>query len=357
MMRRIAGLFSLALLLTLLLAVAVHAIPPLPFSRYGTVQVNGANVAAGTTVGAWCGGVQYAETEVEYYDGQSVYAIDVPGDDPETDGQKEGCASGEEVQFTITVGQDVLQADQTATWAEGQDAELNLTAFLPLPALDLEKYTNGQDADNAPGPYLAPGEPLTWTYTITNTGNVDVADIVVSDDQEPGLSCGQSLLAIDETFSCTLTSTASGGQYANLATASGLYASAVVSDTDPSHYFGVEPAIDLEKHTNGQDADTAPGPFAPAGGPVTWTYRVTNTGNVGLTDLVVTDDQEAGLDCTRSLLAAGESFSCTLTGVALSGEYANEATVSGAYGSLSVNDTDRSHYYSSYSVYLPLVLR
>jgi uncharacterized repeat protein (TIGR01451 family) len=202
-----------------------------------------------------------------------------------------------------------------------------------------------------------PGEPVTWTYTITNTGNVDVADIAVSDDQEPGLSCGQSLLAIGASFSCTLAGTAGGGQYANLGTASGVYASAVVSDTDPSHYVGAQPAIDLEKHTNGSDADTPPGPRIPTGEPVTWTYVVTNTGNVDLTDLVVTDDQEAGLDCTRSLLAVNESFSCTLDSVALSGQYTNEASVSGAYGELVVSDTDRSHYYSSNAVYLPLVVR
>jgi uncharacterized repeat protein (TIGR01451 family) len=320
------------------------------------VQVNEANVAAGTKIGAGCGGVQYAETQAFDYDGQSVFTIDVPGDDPDTPGEKEGCAPGEVVRFTVTVGDDMLLADQTAAWAEG-DAELNLTVFQPLSALDLEKHTNGQDADSPPGLDLLPGEPVTWTYTITNTGNVDVADIVVTDDQEPGLSCVQSLLAIGESFSCTLAGTASGGQYANLGTASGVYASAVVSDTDPSHYLGAQPAVDLEKLTNGSDADTAPGPFVPAGGLVTWTYVVSNIGNVDLTGLVVTDDQEPGLDCTRSILAVGESFSCTLDSVALSGEYTNEASVSGAYGSLGVNDTDRSHYYSSYAVFLPLVVR
>ena len=34
--------------------------------------------------------------------------------------------------------------------------------------------------------------------------------------------------------------------------------------------------IDVEKATNGQDADQAPGPEIPVGDPVTWTYGVTN---------------------------------------------------------------------------------
>ena len=40
-----------------------------------------------------------------------------------------------------------------------------------------------------------------------------------------------------------------------------------VSDTDPSHYFGAAPGIDIEKATNGADADIAPGPFIPVGEP------------------------------------------------------------------------------------------
>ena len=51
-----------------------------------------------------------------------------------------------------------------------------------------------------------------------------------------------------------------------------------------------KPAIDIEKSTNGVDADTAPGPLVPVGNTVTWTYLVTNTGNDTLSGVAVTDN-------------------------------------------------------------------
>ena len=42
------------------------------------------------------------------------------------------------------------------------------------------------------------------------------------------------------------------------------------TDTDPSHYYGtVTGGIDIEKATNGVDADTPTGPMIPAGDTVT----------------------------------------------------------------------------------------
>ena len=86
------------------------------------------------------------------------------------------------------------------------------------------------------------------------------------------------------------------GQYENFGTANGTDPSDRATDTDPSHYFGASSAIDIEKSTNGADADLPPGPFIPVtdqnGDPtlITWTYLVTNTGNARLTGLEVTDD-------------------------------------------------------------------
>jgi hypothetical protein len=53
-----------------------------------------------------------------------------------------------------------------------------------------------------------------------------------------------------------------------------------VSDFDGSNYFGWVSGIDVEKATNGEDADTAPGPTVATGSTVTWTFTVSTSGNV-----------------------------------------------------------------------------
>jgi len=230
-----------ALLGTLLVAVTVEAVPPQPFSPYGTVTVNGENVPEGTPIGAWCGGVQQQEAGSLLFEGDSVYYMDVPGYDKDNPSGG-GCLAGEVVTFTITLGQDVLQADQEVVWTTG-DGEVNLTAFQPWPVLDVEKWTNGQDADQPPGPFLEAGESVTWTYVVSNTGNVTLTQVAVVDDKEGEVVCPKTTLVAGDWMVCTaLTGTAVSGRYANLVTASGLYESTVwgdrpASDSDWSHYY------------------------------------------------------------------------------------------------------------------------
>jgi protocatechuate 3,4-dioxygenase beta subunit len=113
---------------------------------------------------------------------------------------------------------------------------------------------------------------------------------------------------------------------------------------DAGFYFPARPTIDVEKATNGDDADFPTGPYITIGGTVTWTYVVTNTGNVPLTDVVVSDNKE-GTICTIATLDVGASATCTKTGTAMAGQYANLATATGWYMGMQVSDTDPSHYY------------
>lgn len=112
----------------------VRAVPPLPFSMYGTVKSAGVNVPPGTTVSAWINGVQYAHTTVYPYGDDMAYTLIVPGDDPATVGVIEGGKAGDTV--VLMVGSQA--ADQTASWASASNQMLNLTlspsfmTYLPL---------------------------------------------------------------------------------------------------------------------------------------------------------------------------------------------------------------------------------
>lgn len=113
----------------------------------------------------------------------------------------------------------------------------------------------------------------------------------------------------------------------------------------------INPAIDLEKATNGEDADLPTGPLIPVGETVTWSYVISNTGDTPLVDVQLVDDQEGAILCPQTTLAVGESMTCTVEGVARLGQYTNTATVTAQTPPNSfappqtVTDTDPSHYY------------
>jgi len=250
--------------------------------------------------------------------------------------------------------------------------------------IDLEKATNGVDADLPPGPAIAPSGLVTWTYTVTNSSDTALTGVVVTDsDPAVSVDCADpastganeiALLLPGAVATCDATGTAAAGQYENTAMVSGSPAlpdpdtcgcdlsdsstwpadPAVftpvldpatgdpvgeVTDGDPSHYFGAAPAIGVEKSTQDRDADVTPGPAVPAGGAVTWTYAVTNTGNTALANVTVTDsDPAVSVDCADpaaasadqiALLLPGDSVICEANGTARTGQYANTVDVVG----------------------------
>jgi hypothetical protein len=263
-------------------------------------------------------------------------------------------------------GQYQNQGMVTGTPPVGPDVSDSDTShyFGADPAIDLEKHTNGQDADEAPGPYILAGEALIWTYTVTNTGNVTLTDVTVNDDVLGAIPCPKDELLPQEAMTCTFGGTASAGGYSNLGTASGTPPGGLadVSDEDPSHYYGVQAAVVLQKLTAGEDADTPPGPTLREGEVVTWTYAITNTGNVPLIDIQVEDDQGVSVTCPTDALEAGASLTCTGEGEVLLGQYKNLGQVQ-AYASaagLWVSDQDASHYFGivgEFEVFLAIVMR
>jgi LPXTG-motif cell wall-anchored protein len=126
-----------------------------------------------------------------------------------------------------------------------QDAVLEETG----PSLTIEKSTNGQDADNPPGPVIPAEDPVTWTYVVTNNGGVALENITVTDDNTQGasISCtgqvnGSITLAPGESIECSASSlslfTRNLQLHVNTATATGTVVGqqGSVADTDRSHY-------------------------------------------------------------------------------------------------------------------------
>jgi hypothetical protein len=110
---------------------AVYAFPPLPSSFYGTVTLNGANVPDGTLVQALIHDKVVANSQTQTYQGDSVYSLDISGDDTSS-AAVEGGVDGDTISFRIGG----IQASQAGAWRSGVNVSLDLTASsadTPLP--------------------------------------------------------------------------------------------------------------------------------------------------------------------------------------------------------------------------------
>lgn len=118
------------------------------------------------------------------------------------------------------------------------------------PHLTLTKLTNGVDAKVPPGPVLAVGDPVAWTYIVENDGGSDFSLVEIEDDQE-GFVCrleqsgpGGPILPVGASEECELTGTVQPGQYVNVGTAIGTsFRGRPASNTDVSHYFANSPPV------------------------------------------------------------------------------------------------------------------
>jgi len=130
--------------------------------------------------------------------------------------------------------------------------------YQAMPSIDLEKYVNGQDADALPGVIIIvpPSAPptVTFTFTTTNTGNMTLTNVVVTDNVY-GAICTIPTLAPGASSTCTITAPAALGMHTNIATVTaqpvlpnGPPFGPPVTDMDPGNYTGV--FINMDKMAN-----------------------------------------------------------------------------------------------------------
>ena len=275
---------------------------------------------------------------------------------------------GDEIELDFTVS---LPGPETGNEFQGASLVTKIVFYticteerVRTPAIRIEKYTNGIDADVPTGPFVPIGSTVTWTYVVTNPGQVPLSNVTVTDNRTGvnpvyvrGDRNNDGILQVGETWIFEATGVAVAGQYSNIGSVVGRSPEGVrVRDSDPSHYYGITtdvPAINIEKYTNGVDADLPTGPSIPVGNTVTWRYEVTNPGNVPLSNITVTDNiagvnpvYVSGDINNDGILQVGETWIFEAVGEAVAGQYANLGTVVGTppAGPV-VSDSDPSHYF------------
>lgn len=144
-----------------------------------------------------------------------------------------------------------------------------------------------------PGPYEE-GDEVLYTFTVINTGTLDLTNVNITDAKVGIVGGPIALLPVggsdSTTFTGTYTYTAddvAAGGCINVATATGVDANGnVVADSDDAEIFNLAPpempAITLTKMiTNGNDFGE--------GDTIEYSFVVTNTGDVTLSNVTVTD--------------------------------------------------------------------
>jgi uncharacterized repeat protein (TIGR01451 family) len=212
---------------------------------------------------------------------------------------------------TYTITQDdvdtgVLQNTATVTGTPPagldppSDSSTKNSPFDPEPAIDVQKAANF----TAP---LSAGDEITYTIAVTNTGNVSLTEIVVTDpllDLSP-IDCGDGNAVIARMAPggprlCTATyavtqADVDGGGVTNTASVTGTPPFGLPPVTDDSTLdvpIPPQPALTLDKTADADEPVTA-------GDVITYSFTVTNTGNVTLSEVTVSDPLvgDAAIDC------------------------------------------------------------
>ncbi|GAP40069.1 DUF7507 domain-containing protein [Flexilinea flocculi] len=173
-----------------------------------------------------------------------------------------------------------------------------------------------------PTAFTTAGNTLTYTYTVTNTGNTTLSSITISDDHigspaGTAFACGSGTLAAGATRTCSVSYTVTAadiasGSVKNTATASSISGSGgnqIVVNSDPVSVTAnkAAPALTMSKNVT----ETS---YSNVGTVIHYAYTVKNTGNVSVTGPITISDNMinggSSFTCSNNNLAVGGSISC-----------------------------------------------
>ena len=218
-------------------------------------------------------------------------------------------APGDVLSFTATY--EVTEADlpsplENTVTVSGTDSEgtpIEETATETVEVTYTSSYRVTKVADVASANI---GDTITYTYTITNTGDTTIGEISVIDNVLGDITPADTEIAAGEVLTFTATHVVTEadlpGPIVNTVTVTG---------TDPQGTPVEEPAtetVDVTYAASIEVSKSASTSSAAIGETVTYTYIITNTGDVAVTDLALTDDQLGTIELPQTSLLAGESI-------------------------------------------------
>ncbi|MCZ6594582.1 MAG: VWA domain-containing protein, partial [Bacteroidetes bacterium] len=271
---------------------------------------------------------------------ESEIEVSLPPDAPVAGDDQTECADSPNVQTltataTVPIGQSIewydaasggnvvqdpsLSVIGTVTYyAETVDDTTNCASTTRVPvtltlyhcAIQIEKTASPNDPQNC-NP-IAVGEDITYTFTVTNQGNIGITDVEVNDplidpvNPIPGPASGDTnnddVLDISEVWIYTAIYTVTqaditNGQVDNTAdvdgTVTGSSASFGVNDSDSESVELCQNAeISITKASDGDTGNCNP---YNVNDTVNYTFTVTNEGDVDITNVVVTDPLLGGV--------------------------------------------------------------
>jgi len=274
-----------------------------------------------------------------------------------------------EASYTVT-NADIVAGEVTNTaTAQGfigdvpivSEPDSETVPYVPSPSKTITKTVTSV------GPYVI-GDTITYSIVVQNTGPETLTGVIVL-DLVPGVMLGAcnppmpATLAPTESMTCTASyvlteDDITAGSFSNTAFAYSDQATPV-SDTETVDVLdgalpdiAVVKVVSVDDGETWHDANTAPGPSMPSGVDPLFRFTITNTGNVVLTGIELTDSTisefyAADLVTPCSIPASlnpDQSFICYGTLPWAAGQHVNTATVVGTYEDIPYADSDVAHY-------------
>jgi hypothetical protein len=218
-------------------------------------------------------------------------------------------------------GADLPQiADQT-------DAD-TAQAVVARPEIDIQKtvYMNHDSGASCPGGDLVVGGnglPITYCFTITNTGDtylnnitivdndlgIDISDLTLHSGSQPLAPTGVLVYYYESTIAGDLTNTAAAGGQPTDSQGNIMPGVPNPTDSDSARVDEVHPGIDIQKtvYTGHDGGASGPGKeqvIGGAGTEITYYFIITNTGDTYLNNITF-DDPNLGIDISDLVPVSG----------------------------------------------------